>query len=106
MMLTTHVAALTQECRNMDATVSSLNLVRDAIHVIGVCPGLGRINFITPVWYSSVWVSSIGGGGGGMLEMHIKDIVDLVGLSDPDIDRHLDGMCKSVNATWRAVETS
>merc|ERR1712217_593345 len=41
-----------------------------------------------------------------MLEMHVKDIVDLVGLSDPDIDRHMGGMCKSVNATWRAVETS
>merc|ERR1712107_379212 len=33
-------------------------------------------------------------------------IVDVVSLSDEDIDRHLDGLCKAKNSTHRAVETS
>merc|ERR1712217_839523 len=45
-----HIQQLSFKCMNMGATVSSLDKVRDAIHVLGACPGLGRITFITPSW--------------------------------------------------------
>lgn len=46
--LRAHVKMLVTRCGAMSATVSSLDKVRDAIHVLGVCPGLGRITFIIP----------------------------------------------------------
>merc|ERR1712039_994266 len=45
-----HIQQLSFKCTNMAATVSSLDKVRDAIHILGACPGLGRITFITPTW--------------------------------------------------------
>jgi hypothetical protein len=46
--LRAHIQNLITKCGEMDATVSSLNKVRDAIQVMGVCPGLGRITFNIP----------------------------------------------------------
>merc|ERR1712217_848676 len=54
-----HIQQLTFKCQNMAATVSSLDHVRDAIHVLGACPGLGRITFITPSWEGKYAIVSI-----------------------------------------------
>jgi hypothetical protein len=42
------IKLLTIKCGEMDKTVSSLDKVRDAIQVMGVCPGLGRFVFSIP----------------------------------------------------------
>lgn len=75
----------------MSATVSSLDKVRDAIHVLGLCPGLGRISFITPTWVAGDFVS--------------VDI-DSENLDDAGVDAQMEAACKGLNASFRAVETS
>jgi len=75
----------------MDATVSSLDKVRDAIHVMALCPGLGRIQFITPSWEQN----------------NFADVtIDSINNDDKGVDMQLEAACKGLNSSFRAVETS
>merc|ERR1712187_679897 len=74
----------------MGATVSSLDKVRDAIHILGLCPGIGRISFATPSWH------------GEFAERNF----DLVTMDDASIDASMEDACKQLNVSFRAVETS
>jgi len=85
-----HIQQLSFKCQSMSATVSSLDHVRDAIHILGACPGLGRITFITPSWEGGYATVSI----------------DPSTYDDQTIDLELERVCKAENASWRAVETS
>jgi hypothetical protein len=49
-----HISLLVTRCGEMDATVSSLDKVRDAIQIMGVCPGLGRLTFSIPKWTGQI----------------------------------------------------
>lgn len=89
--LTNHIAGLARQCQAMDATVSSLDKVRDAIHVIGLCPGLGRISFVTPSWDGVSFK---------------EGTIDTMNMDDATIDAELHAMCKTLNSSFRAVETS
>jgi hypothetical protein len=62
----------------MDETVSSLDKVRDAIHVIGLCPGWGRLSFHIPKWT-------------GVME---HGYMDTLILTDAEIDLQMDNICK------------
>lgn len=53
--LRAHIQQLTIKCKDMEATQSSLDKVRDVIHVLGACPGLGRPEFHIPKWVGK-WV--------------------------------------------------
>merc|ERR1712032_160657 len=75
---------------SMGSTVSSLDKVRDAIHVLGACPGLGRITFITPSWEGA----------------YAKAELDAFFDDDQTMDLKMEDACKLVNASYRAVETS
>jgi len=44
------IATLTTECSSLPNTISDLDKVRDAIHVLDACPGLGAAEFNIPVW--------------------------------------------------------
>jgi hypothetical protein len=72
------IKLLSIKCGEMDATVSSLDKVRDAIHVMGVCPGLGRLTFVIPKFTGDLPVRSF----------------DLVSQSDADIDKELNELCE------------
>mmetsp|Transcript_78260 Transcript_78260/g.175410 ORF Transcript_78260/g.175410 Transcript_78260/m.175410 type:complete len:892 (-) Transcript_78260:84-2759(-) len=90
-----HIQQLTTRCHGMGATVSSLDKVRDAISVIGMCPGLGKITFSLPEWTGS-WV---------------QVEVDTINLSDDDVDAALNLACEQSTANdpnqkVRAAETS
>merc|ERR1712190_41178 len=85
-----HVQGLSQKCMMMGATVSSLDKVRDAIHILGLCPGLGRISFITPKWHGNV----------------VEADLDTDTLDDQQIDQVIEAACQNLNTSLRAVETS
>merc|ERR1712217_362512 len=85
-----HIQQLSFKCQSMSATVSSLDHVRDAIHILGACPGLGRITFITPSWEGAF--------------AFVK--VDALTQDDQTMDLEMEDACKDVNASYRAVETS
>jgi len=90
-----HIQQLNTRCSSMGATVSSLDKVRDAIAVIGMCPGLGKITFSLPEWTGS-WV---------------QVEVDTINLSDDDVDAALNLACEQSTANdpnqkVRAAETS
>merc|ERR1712113_999960 len=85
-----HIQQLSLRCNSMSATVSSLDKVRDAIHILGLCPGIGRISFVTPSWAGDFAVET----------------VDLVNVDDQGIDAALEMACKGLNQSFRAVETS
>jgi hypothetical protein len=99
------VKLLAVKCGEMDATVSSLDKVRDAIHVMGVCPGLGRLTFSIPKYTGKMPVRTW----------------DLVHLDDATIDDAFNAMCAAaqgsslvqqstspddIRTIWRAAETS
>jgi uncharacterized coiled-coil DUF342 family protein len=48
--LRNQVTALTAQCKNVGATVSDLDKVRDAIESLSECPGLSRVKFSMPKW--------------------------------------------------------
>jgi hypothetical protein len=75
--LRAQIQILATRCMEMSATVSSLDKVRDAIHIMGVCPGLGRINFVIPKYT------------GHMPEARF----DLVSQTDAQIDQALNQLC-------------
>jgi hypothetical protein len=77
-----HISMLVTRCGEMEATVSSLDKVRDAIHVMGVCPGLGRLAFVIPKF-------------SGQFEM---ETFDLIGLTDEEIDAQANQLCEAANA--------
>lgn len=77
--LRTHIQSLTARCKEMDATVSSLDKVRDAIHIIGACPGLGTIEFRVPKW-TGVWK---------------KAFFDTISHPNAAIDEEMNALCNS-----------
>merc|ERR1712039_411523 len=77
-----HIQQLSFKCTNMAATVSSLDKVRDAIHILGACPGLGRITFITPSWEGA----------------YATVVLDAVLEDDQAMDLKMEDACKTVNA--------
>merc|ERR1712048_424708 len=87
-----HIIQLTRRCHEMDATISSLDKVRDAIHVLGVCPGMGRLEFPLPVWMG-VWA---------------EGNFDTISMSDAEVDEEMDALCarQSSDQKLRAAETS
>jgi hypothetical protein len=101
--LRVHIQSLTTRCQEMDATVSSLDKVRDAIHVMGVCPGLGKLSFQIPRW-TGVWEEAN---------------FDTVSHTDQEIDQQANDLCAQAHANdqfpndhpgllriFRAAETS
>merc|ERR1719356_2259501 len=46
--MTQHGAMLKKKCEDMDETISSLDKVRDAIHVLALCPNLEPYSFSVP----------------------------------------------------------
>merc|ERR1719183_1365688 len=85
--LRTHIAALVQRCGEMEATVSSLDKVRDAIQVMGACPGLGRINFVIPKFTGQVLVETF----------------NTMSATDEEIDEAMNKLC-SDNAPQSLVQ--
>merc|ERR1712139_737284 len=49
-MLRKHVKKLTEQCEDLEPTISDLDKVRDAIRALSECPGLSRLKFELPVW--------------------------------------------------------
>jgi len=98
--LQAHIVQLAGQCKEMSATVSSLDKVRDAIQVLGVCPGLGPLEFHIPRW-TGVWEQ---------LD------ADSVALHDMDVDLMANNLCKTsappqpadspTTVTYRAAEVS
>jgi hypothetical protein len=72
-----HITLLTTKCGEMDATISSLDKVRDAIHVLGVCPGLGRLTFTLPQFT------------GQMLDGDF----DTTAMTDASVDEKMNALC-------------
>jgi hypothetical protein len=77
--LRVHIEELTMRCKSMDATVSSLDKVRDAIHIIGACPGLGAIEFKIPTW-TGFWKEAY---------------FDTIGKTSDMIDAEMNQLCAS-----------
>jgi hypothetical protein len=72
-----HISVLAQKCGEMEATVSSLDKVRDAIHVMGVCPGLGRLTFVIPKYTGTT----------------MKAEFDSTAENDAQIDEKMNDLC-------------
>jgi hypothetical protein len=93
-MLRKHVIELQESCADMDETMSSLDKVREAIRVMGLCPGLSRVTFAVPVW-TGVWK---------------KGAFDATKHTDEEIDAMMDLACSdgwdSDGQTPRAAEVS
>eukprot|EP00927_Polykrikos_kofoidii_P032660 TRINITY_DN2775_c0_g1_i1.p1 TRINITY_DN2775_c0_g1~~TRINITY_DN2775_c0_g1_i1.p1 ORF type:complete len:781 (-),score=159.16 TRINITY_DN2775_c0_g1_i1:106-2448(-) len=93
-MLRKHVIELQESCADMDETMSSLDKVREAIRVMGLCPGLSRVTFAVPVW-TGVWK---------------KGAFDATKHTDEEIDAMMDLACSdgwdSDGPTPRAAEVS
>jgi hypothetical protein len=102
-VLRAHIKMLITRCKEMDATVSSLDKVRDAIHVLGVCPGLGALKFQIPRW-TGVWEEAY---------------FDTIQKTDQEIDAEMNALCAAAHADdqfpddhpglrriFRAAETS
>jgi hypothetical protein len=75
--LRTHIVELTTQCGELDATVSSLDKVRDAIMVMGVCPGLGRLTFNIPEYTNQMLTESF----------------NSTQLTDEEIDTAMNALC-------------
>jgi hypothetical protein len=74
-----HIKMLTTKCGEMGATVSSLDKVRDAIHIIGVCPGIGKLTFVIPKWTG----------------VYVKGTFDTVDLTDAEVDEAMNQLCEA-----------
>lgn len=75
--LQNQVEHLTKRCHSMDETVSCLGKIRDAIHILGLCPGLGRPEFKIPVW-TGTWVTAE---------------IPCSSMTDAKVDEVLNGLC-------------
>jgi len=89
-LLRSQITVLTEKCQAMDDTVSSLDKVRDAIHVLEVCPGMSRAEFHIPVW-TGTWV---------------KGRFSSYQSTDAEVDAALNAKCQEVAPGSRAAETS
>lgn len=95
-----HLTELVTRCQHMGATMSSLDEVRAAIAAMGVCPGLGPLNFHIPIW-THVWM---------------EGNFDTFHKSDEQVDLELNNLCSSAHPVtqmpngeirkYRAAETS
>jgi hypothetical protein len=97
-----HIKVLAQKCGEMEATVSSLDKVRDAIHVMGVCPGLGKLTFVIPKYTGTM----------------MKQEFDSTAQNDAQIDEIMNDLCAKafpdtsdqnnphIQYWYRAAETS
>jgi hypothetical protein len=99
--LRSHIAALVSRCGEMTATVSSLDKVRDAIRVLGVCPGLGRLTFVIPKFTGQL----------------LAEDFNSMASTDPEIDEAMNALCASnapneeppspaIKYIYRAAESS
>jgi hypothetical protein len=78
LQLRSRISILTTRCKEMEATESSLDKVRDVIHVLGACPGLGRPEFHIPKWT------------GRFLEAKFEPTLK----TDEEIDAQMNALCK------------
>jgi hypothetical protein len=86
-----------QRCDTMDETVDSLDRVRNAIHILNLCPGLGNLDLSLPQWVGT-WI--------------VLDVKR--GLRDAEVDDEMSAMCRGLpgasdgggGGAPRAAETS
>jgi prefoldin subunit 5 len=83
------VTDLTAKCQEMEDTVSSLDAVRDSIHIMNSCPGLERAEFHIPLWVGT-WVRMSFGPG----------------LDTATVDKRMNKRCEKDFNGARAAETS
>jgi len=93
--LRTQITELIAKCETMDDTVETLDKVRDAIHVLKLCPpGTTAPKFHVPTWLGH-WV---------------KGAFNLVTTSDKEVDAKMNALCAgqatSGGTPLRAAETS
>jgi prefoldin subunit 5 len=82
------VQALTAQCKNVGATVSDLDKVRDAIESLSDCPGLSRVKFSMPKWVGT-WAT---------FDQNAE------AQSDTEQDRLMSVACSKISAGSRAAE--
>eukprot|EP00746_Dinoflagellata_sp_MGD_P163421 gnl/MRDRNA2_/MRDRNA2_91450_c0_seq1.p1 gnl/MRDRNA2_/MRDRNA2_91450_c0~~gnl/MRDRNA2_/MRDRNA2_91450_c0_seq1.p1 ORF type:complete len:718 (+),score=186.68 gnl/MRDRNA2_/MRDRNA2_91450_c0_seq1:122-2275(+) len=87
-LLRKQVKTLTNECEDLEPTISDLDKVRDAIRALSECPGLTRSKFALPKWIGE-WV-------------RIKQTKK--GQSDRELDLEMDKACKKAAKGTRAAE--
>lgn len=87
------IRQVSNKCASMEATVSSLDKVRDAIQILNLCPSATRPRFRIPVWLGN-WVTGS---------------FDVVGQTDSAVDEAMNALCAGLHdgaETARAAETS
>jgi len=90
------IITLTHKCAAMEETEDSLDKIRDAIHVLDLCPGLyNTVNFSIPVWTGG-WV---------------QGNFDLKAMTDAQVDAEMNALCaqlrdEGMKSNPRAAETS
>lgn len=86
--LRSRVNSLTGQCKNVKATVSDLDKVRDAIQSLSECPGLSRVKFSMPKWIGT-WATFD---------------QDATSQDDTDQDALMNSACSKIKAGSRAAE--
>jgi hypothetical protein len=92
----------------MDATVSSLDKVRDAIHIIGACPGLGTIEFKVPTW-TGVWKEAVfdtEAKTDDMIDAEMNELCASNTFSDASLMETSPTTIQPLPKKYRAAETS
>jgi TolA-binding protein len=79
--LRARILQLSEREETMEETVESLDRVRDAIHILDLCPGIGRLDFQLPQWVGT-WV--------------VLDVEQ--GLRDAEIDAEMYTMCRGLSS--------
>jgi len=87
-ILRKQVKTLTNECSDLEPTISDLDKVRDAIRALSECPGLTRSKFSLPKW-TGEWV-------------RIKQTSK--GQTDKALDKKMDAACNKAETGTRAAE--
>lgn len=82
------VNKLTNQCKELAPTISSLDSVRDAIHALSACPGLETVEFSLPKW-TGTWIT-----------FH----QDGVAQTDMEQDKLMNSACKNDTEGSRAAE--
>jgi predicted nuclease with TOPRIM domain len=75
------IADIASRCETIDEVTESLDRVRDAIHILDLCPGLGRLDFTLPQFVGS-WV---------VLDVEAD-------LRDAEIDAEMYTMCRGLES--------
>merc|ERR1719316_1938980 len=86
--LRSQVQQLTGQCKNVGATVSDLDKVRDAIQSLSDCPGLSRVKFSMPKWIGT-WATFD---------------QDASAQDDAEQDSLMNAACSKIKAGSRAAE--